>query len=70
MTPTLVRTCVIAALVAAAAPAAHADDGPFAAAHARAQAKKHAVRAAQDYQAGRYLPALEGYTHAYDLSPL
>ncbi|HUS68523.1 MAG TPA: hypothetical protein VMZ28_28505, partial [Kofleriaceae bacterium] len=47
-----------------------ADDGPFAAAHARAQAKKHAVRAAQDYQAGRYLPALEGYTHAYDLSPL
>lgn len=70
MTPTLVPTCVIAAIVVAATPAARADDGPFAAAHARAEAKKHAVRASQEYQAGHYLPALQSYTHAYDLSPL
>ena len=49
---------------------AAADDGPFAAAHARSQAKKHAERAAADYKAGQFLPALEGFTKAYDLSPV
>ncbi len=67
----LAAACLITALLAAPTPAdAGGGDGPFAAAHARAQAKKHATRAAADYDAGRYLPALQGYTRAYDLSPL
>ena len=63
------RALLAAACLLAAAPAARAES-PFAAAHARQQAKKHASQAAFDYEAGRYLPALEGYTRAYDLSPL
>lgn len=63
------RAILAAACLLAVVSDAHAES-PFAVAHARQEARKHATRAAQDYEAGRYLPALEGYTRAYDLSPL
>jgi tetratricopeptide (TPR) repeat protein len=62
----LVAACT---LWLAGRPVPAAADNPYAAAQARATAKKHAVRAAADYKAGQFLPALEGYTRAYDLAP-